>query len=57
MPYIFNPFVFIPAIFLCLGVAYLQYLLVEKRSKNILDRLRAREPKALKKAKAEQTAQ
>lgn len=41
-PYIFNNLVFIPAVFLCLGVAYLLYQLVEKRTKNILDKLRSR---------------
>ncbi len=56
MPYIFNPFAFIPAIFLCLGVAYLQYLLVEKRSKNILDRLRSKASRPVGKAVAEQAA-
>lgn len=39
-PYIYSPFVFIPCVFVCLGVAYLQYLLVEKKSKRILDNLR-----------------
>lgn len=42
-PYIFNNLVFIPAVFLCLGVAYILYQLVEKRTKNILDKLRVRE--------------
>ena len=44
MPYIFNPLVFIPCIFVCLGVAYLQYLLVERKSKKILDGLRKKSP-------------
>lgn len=39
-PYIYNSLVFIPCVFLCLGVAYVHYLFVEKRSKEILDRLR-----------------
>lgn len=39
-PFIYNPIVFIPCIFVCLGVAYVQYLLIEKRSKGILDRMR-----------------
>jgi peptidoglycan/LPS O-acetylase OafA/YrhL len=39
-PYIYINFLFIPCIFLCLGIAYVQYLLVEKRSKVILDLLR-----------------
>jgi peptidoglycan/LPS O-acetylase OafA/YrhL len=39
-PYIFNNLLFIPCVFLCLGVAFLQKNLVEKRSKMILDKLR-----------------
>jgi len=39
-PYIYSSLVFIPCVFFCLLIAYLQYLLVEKRSKMVLDRLR-----------------
>jgi peptidoglycan/LPS O-acetylase OafA/YrhL len=42
-PYIHNNFVFIPCIFLCLGVAYTHYYFVERKSKQILDKLRRRE--------------
>lgn len=38
--YIANYFVWIGAVPFCLGLAYLQYLLVESRCKNILSRLR-----------------
>lgn len=41
-PYILNYFVWIPAVFLCLGVAYIQYILVESKTKHILNRLRSR---------------
>jgi peptidoglycan/LPS O-acetylase OafA/YrhL len=39
-PYIFNNFIFIPCVFFCLTIAYLQYNLVEKRTKYFLDKLR-----------------
>ena len=39
-PFIYNNLVFIPCVFLCLLVAYLQYLLVEKRTKSYLEILR-----------------
>jgi hypothetical protein len=32
--------VWIPAVFFCLGVAYVHYLLVESKTKHILNRLR-----------------
>jgi len=38
--YIVNYFVWMPAVFFCLGAAYLQYLLVESKTKHILNRLR-----------------
>jgi peptidoglycan/LPS O-acetylase OafA/YrhL len=44
-PYIYNPLVFIPCVFLCLGVAYVHYYFVERRSKMILDNLRKKEIK------------
>lgn len=44
-PHIYNSLVFIPCVFLCLGVAYLQYYFVERRSKMILDNLRKKEIK------------
>lgn len=40
--YITNFFVWIPAIFFCVGIAYLQYFLVEKRTKSILNLLRSK---------------
>lgn len=40
-PYIMNNLVFLPAVFLCLGVAYVLYLLVEKKTKGLLDKLRS----------------
>jgi peptidoglycan/LPS O-acetylase OafA/YrhL len=39
-PYIFNNLLFIPCVFLCLGVAYLQYFFVEKQSKLVLGKMR-----------------
>ena len=39
-PYILNFLVWVPAVFFCLGIAYLLYLLVEKQTKSILNRLR-----------------
>jgi peptidoglycan/LPS O-acetylase OafA/YrhL len=39
-PYIYNNLVFFPCVLFCLGIAYMQYWLVEKRSKVILDLLR-----------------
>lgn len=41
-PLIVNFLVWIPAVFFCLGIAYLFYLLVEKQTKHILNRLRKR---------------
>jgi peptidoglycan/LPS O-acetylase OafA/YrhL len=43
-PVIINFFVWIPAVFFCLAVAWLLYLLVEKQTKSMLNRLR-RKPK------------
>ena len=40
--YILNYFVWIPAVFFALGIAYLQYLLVERRTKDILNMLRSK---------------
>jgi peptidoglycan/LPS O-acetylase OafA/YrhL len=42
-PYIYNNTLFIPAIFFCLGIAWLHYTLVEKRSKALLSRLRIKD--------------
>ncbi len=39
-PYIFNFLVFIPAIFFSIGVAYIQYEIIEKKTKNILNKMR-----------------
>jgi peptidoglycan/LPS O-acetylase OafA/YrhL len=39
-PYILNFGVWIPAVFFCLGIAYIQYMLVESKTKNILNALR-----------------
>jgi peptidoglycan/LPS O-acetylase OafA/YrhL len=39
-PYIYNNILFIPAILFCVGIAWLNYTLVEKRSKAILKKLR-----------------
>ncbi|MFN2458533.1 MAG: acyltransferase family protein [Chitinophagaceae bacterium] len=38
--YIENFLIWIPAVFFCIAVAYIHYLLVENKTKNILDRLR-----------------
>jgi peptidoglycan/LPS O-acetylase OafA/YrhL len=40
VPYILNYFVWMPAVFFALAIAYLQYWLVEKRTKSILNMLR-----------------
>jgi peptidoglycan/LPS O-acetylase OafA/YrhL len=42
-PYIYNSLVFIPCVFFCLGIAYLQYYFVERKSKQVLDRLREKD--------------
>jgi peptidoglycan/LPS O-acetylase OafA/YrhL len=44
VPYIVNYLVWIPAVFFCLGVSYLHYLLVENKTKHILKRLRSNRP-------------
>ena len=41
-PYILNYFVWMPAVFFCLAIAYVHYTLVESKTKNILSRLRAK---------------
>lgn len=41
VPYILNYFVWIPAVFICLGISYVHYILVESKTKNILTKLRA----------------
>jgi peptidoglycan/LPS O-acetylase OafA/YrhL len=46
VPYILNYFVWMPAVFFCLAMAWIQYQLVEKRTKGILSRLRGNVPKA-----------
>lgn len=43
-PYILNYFVWMPAVFFCLGVAYIHYTLVESKTKHILNRLRSKRP-------------
>lgn len=40
VPYILNYFVWMPAVLFALGIAYIQYLLVERRTKYLLNRLR-----------------
>jgi peptidoglycan/LPS O-acetylase OafA/YrhL len=42
VPYIQNYFVWMPAVLFCLGIAYLHYLLVESKTKYILNRMRSR---------------
>ncbi len=44
-PYILNYFVWVPAVFFVLALAYFQYWLVEKRTKNILNLLRRKAAK------------
>ena len=41
-PYILNYLVWIPAVFFCVGVAYVHYLLVESKTKHMLNRLRVK---------------
>jgi peptidoglycan/LPS O-acetylase OafA/YrhL len=41
-PYILNYFVWIPAVFFCLAIAYVHYSLIESRTKQILNKLRSR---------------
>lgn len=48
-PYIHNNLVFIPCVFLCLGIAYTQYYFVERKSKQVLDKLRNKERREEKK--------
>lgn len=38
--YIENYFIWMPGVLFCIGIAYIQFLLVESRTKNILNRLR-----------------
>jgi peptidoglycan/LPS O-acetylase OafA/YrhL len=45
VPYILNYFVWMPAVLFVLLIAYIQYWLVEKRTKNILNLIRSRAPK------------
>lgn len=40
VPYILNYFVWVPAVFFCLAIAYLHYRVIESRTKEILNRLR-----------------
>ena len=42
-PYIYNNLLFIPCIFFCVLIAFLQYSLVEKRTKYFLDKLRRKD--------------
>ena len=39
-PYILNYFVWIPAVFFCLGVAFVHYTFIESKTKQILNKLR-----------------
>jgi len=39
-PHLYSFFYWIPSVFVCLGISYLFYLLVEKRTKKYLDTLR-----------------
>lgn len=41
-PYIYNSLVFIPCVFFCLGIAYLHYYFIERKSKQMLEGLRKR---------------
>ncbi len=41
-PYILNYFVWMPAVFFCLAVAYVHYSLIESRTKQILNKLRTK---------------
>ncbi len=41
-PYILNYFVWIPAVFFCLGIAYVHYQLIESKTKHILNKLRVK---------------
>ncbi len=45
VPYILNYFVWMPAVFFCLLIAYLQYNIIESRTKEILSRLRSKKEK------------
>ncbi len=45
VPYILNYFVWMPAVFLCLGVSYIHYLLVESKTKDVLSKLRSKRAK------------
>lgn len=40
VPYILNYFIWMPAVLFCLLMAYIQYILVESRTKELLNRLR-----------------
>jgi len=42
VPYILNYFVWIPAVFFCLGVAFVHYSFIESKTKQILNGLRTR---------------
>ena len=42
VPYILNYLVWIPAVFFCLAISYIHYVLIESRSKNLLSRLRVK---------------
>jgi peptidoglycan/LPS O-acetylase OafA/YrhL len=42
-PNIYNALVFIPCVFFCVGIAYVQYYFVERKSKHVLDGLRKKE--------------
>jgi peptidoglycan/LPS O-acetylase OafA/YrhL len=41
-PYILNYFIWMPAVLFVMGIAWIQYMLVEKRTKNILNILRGK---------------
>jgi peptidoglycan/LPS O-acetylase OafA/YrhL len=42
-PYIHNTLAFVPCVFFCLGIAYLHYIVFEKRTKQLLDQIREKE--------------
>jgi len=42
VPYILNYFVWIPAVFFCLAIAYVHYMLVENKTKKILANMRSK---------------
>lgn len=47
-PYIYNNYIFIPSIGCCIIVAYLSYYFIERKTKEILQRLRVKSEKEIK---------